>query len=108
MASINRQTRSDFQFCIRNANNSQSLGVHTHFCGRCKPKREAFCTSARLDFDPVLNTLNYIFSTEIRYMLLMACQKFVHPLFAIISIPAYVPPLKIPHHLRYDRYSTGE
>jgi len=35
MASINRQTRSDFQFCIRNANNSQSLGVHTHFCGRC-------------------------------------------------------------------------
>jgi len=36
MASINRQTRSDFQFCIRNANNSQSLGVHTHFCGRCK------------------------------------------------------------------------
>jgi len=35
MASINRQTRSDFQFCMRNANNSQSLGVHTHFCGRC-------------------------------------------------------------------------
>jgi len=36
MASINRQTRSNFQFCMRNANNSQSLGVHTHFCGRCR------------------------------------------------------------------------
>jgi len=33
-AAIQRYLRN----LVRNANNSQSLGVHTHFCGRCRSK----------------------------------------------------------------------
>ncbi|KYG41585.1 hypothetical protein M433DRAFT_466112 [Acidomyces richmondensis BFW] len=37
MVSIKHQTCSDFQFGITIAGNLQSLGVHSHFCGRCSP-----------------------------------------------------------------------
>jgi len=67
MASINRQTCSDFQFCMRNANNLQSLGVHTHSCGRCIVSRAWHFLGAEAVTAALQSDLHLYFRTKLPY-----------------------------------------